>query len=487
VFALWCTGCAKIVVTKIPKDQTAAADGVIYALPNTVVRAQLKVDRSKIAIVPKYSEFVKIFVPGGKSVCKATCTDAEKNSSEYSVQQGATFSTYGEPDPDNVYIAKFTGGGAIDQTLSMTWTETGLLSAASASVTNRSIDIVTSGLKAAAGIGLKSAGLGAATALAAPNDCDGKTQDADKLVIPILTGAGAPAQALITNYCALDPAERKQIATDSTLLKAAVIDFAPLARLDATRDNVLNGAQIIDPSAAVTLLDTEISKLQTQFFLGSKATTTWDGALDVRSVVAGTVSILSLNPSKGICITGASIPPDGKQLPDGFLASGADCMSATPVNLQINYYPARSNQLFSKITDVDKGDRSFRYRIPAQVNAQLLDDKKTYGSGVFSVAQLGTVVSLPATRKSKTLSYDLAFVESTGALKTFKLGTTGGLDASTIDALTGVGTSLLDAKNKAAQNSSQAAVLTQQDQLLKLQDDICTIQKKYGLACTVQP
>jgi hypothetical protein len=106
---------------------------------------------------------------------------------------------------------------------------------------------------------------------------------------------------------------------------------------------------------------------------------------------------------------------------------------------------------------------------------------------VFSVAQLGTIVSLPAKRSSKTLSYDLAFVEATGALKTFKLGTAGGLDSATIDALSGVGGTLLDARNKAQQNEADSAVLTREDQLLKLKDDICTIQKKYGIPCTVQP
>jgi len=144
-------------------------------------------------------------------------------------------------------------------------------------------------------------------------------------------------------------------------------------------------------------------------------------------------------------------------------------------------------QLFTKITDVTTGDRSFRYRIPAQVAASLGDDKKVYGAGLLWVAQLGTVLSLPGERHSKMLSYELAFIEATGGLKTFKLGTTGGLDSSTVDTLNSVGGTLLDYHKTVRQNEDELSVLTRQDQMLKLRDDICTIQKKYGLTCSVEP
>ena len=85
------------------------------------------------------------------------------------------------------------------------------------------------------------------------------------------------------------------------------------------------------------------------------------------------------------------------------------------------------------------------------------------------------------------LSYDLGFIEATGGLKTFKLGTTGALDTATIDALNGVGGTLIDARNTARKNADELTTLTKEDQLLKLRDDICTIQKKYGLPCTVAP
>ena len=85
------------------------------------------------------------------------------------------------------------------------------------------------------------------------------------------------------------------------------------------------------------------------------------------------------------------------------------------------------------------------------------------------------------------LSYDLGFLEATGALKTFKLGTTGALDAATIDAMSSVGGTLFDARNAARKSEDELTILTREDSLLKLRDDICTIQKKYNLPCTVAP
>ena len=50
-----------------------------------------------------------------------------------------------------------------------------------------------------------------------------------------------------------------------------------------------------------------------------------------------------------------------------------------------------------------------------------------------------------------------------------------------------VGGTIVDARNTAQKNADELSTLTKEDQLLKLRDDICTIQKKYGLPCTVAP
>jgi hypothetical protein len=111
--------------------------------------------------------------------------------------------------------------------------------------------------------------------------------------------------------------------------------------------------------------------------------------------------------------------------------------------------------------------------------------------GIFSVAQLGYVAALPARHNAKSMTYDLAMAEATGGLKSFKLGTTGGLDAATIDALSGSTGSVLDARNaqtkQAKTDADELTKLTRESALLKLKDEICTLQKKYGVECNVQP
>jgi hypothetical protein len=189
----------------------------------------------------------------------------------------------------------------------------------------------------------------------------------------------------------------------------------------------------------------------------------------------------------GVCLSQSELPPDAKPLPDTF-PSPSKCASGKTISLALDYYPAIEAQLFGRLADDATGERSFRYRVPAQVRATLEDDQhSSFGGGVFSVAQFGTVVSLPAKRASKALTYELGFVEATGALKTFKLGTTGGLDAATVDALAAAGGTALDARNKARVAEDELSRLTRDAGVLKLQDEICTIQKKYNLPCTVEP
>lgn len=483
-------GCARIVVVKLEKDAVPAT-GVIYALPRTVVRVQVKVDKVEKKGVP-FRAYAKIFAPDGKPVCDVDC------GVEYSVQQGATFATYGEPDPSNVFLVQFTGGGAIDQALSMTWNEAGILSASSASVTNRTIDIVTSGVKAVTGLGVKAIGAGAEKALD-PKTCrevDSTFVDApgaDRWFLPLLKNAGLTP---VTNYCSLLKEDREKLKRDDeALLKRAVKAYQDrVAPLVTARENILKAdSNFIEPVGLLPRLDAEIASRFAELFLGSKTTTTWEGAVDLRELVeAKPIPVLKLT-SAGACLpAGAELPPDGKLVPDGYpavAACGPDRAdeATTTISVRLDYHPRKESQLFTRLTD-QTGERSFRYRLAAQMKATLEDDRhKVYGSGVFSVAQFGTVISLPARRASKGLSYDLGFVESTGALKTFKLGTTGGLDSATVDAFAAAGGTTLDARNKLRQKDDELTALTRQGTLLKLKDEICTIQKKYNLPCSVSP
>jgi hypothetical protein len=486
LLTLGLAGCAKTVVIKAPQS-AIAADGVIYALPNTVVRVAAKIDKVEKKGAA-FSEYAAIFAPDAKPVCDRP--DCGGQPISFSVQPGAVLSTYGEPDPEHVYLVRFANGGTIDQTLSMTWNEAGLLSAASAAVTNRTVDIVASGLKLAAGLGTKAAGLGGPGVGVGPaTRCSAITPGAhdssnDTNFLPNL-----PDQVL-ANYCAIDASARDRMRYDAGLLKRAADAFkARLLPLLVARENALTGvsASMMEPAAILPRIDTEIASREAALFLGAKATTTWAATFDLRRLSQDADIPLFTLAKDGFCAGSAELPPDSNMMPDEF-ASPSSCSGGVPVNLKLMLYPAAGHQLFSRIQHDDEEhalpERSFRYRIPAQVKGAVSQGSKQLGAGIFAVAQFGTIVPLPASRHSKMLSYELSFIEATGGLKTFKLGATGGLDSSTVDALAGVAGTALDARNKA---SDPVAALTREDQILKLKDDICTIQKKYNLPCTVQP
>jgi hypothetical protein len=510
--ALFLASCAKVVVVPVPAtgNDRISAEGVFYALPKTFIRVQVNVDHSAFQ-AGTYLQYAELFVPGEKLVCE-TSDCAAKNKKAYSLQNNAAFTPMGEPDPANVYMVKFVGRGAVDQNIAMTWTETGLLSTASASATNRTSDVIVSGLKLAAGIGAKAAFAASAKTNANQEPECKKPTENDAWIIQAIKGADislAAARVLIGNYCALAPEVRRMdryVQSKSeedfhNALDAYVKNVYPLI---SARTNILNGSQgLMEPTELLTKIETLLDQQIKTLFLGNKDTKTWAGSIEIHDPPSpGTsgVAVMHVNGEKGICIgdgsggTAIAISVDAKPFPDGFgkLLTGADCTNASAVNLTTVLSPG--SQLFQSVRDHTtrpSGELSFRYRIPAQVRAELKQGDDSYGMGVFSVAQFGVVATLPANRHSKSLSYDLAMVEATGGLKSFKIATTGSVDSGTVDALAGISGTLLDASNAAAKADKTAkdelTTLTRQDTLLKLKDDICTLQKKYGLDCTIHP
>jgi hypothetical protein len=489
VAAVLSASCARVLVVKLDPNQSIPAQGVIYALPNTVVRMQIKLDRTELNDA-MHARYAALFAPEGEPVCKdKDCMGVDK--ATFSLQSGAVFATYGEPDPQNIYLVKFTKRSIEDQSISMTWNEAGLLSSAGSSVTNRSVDVAMSGVKLLATLATKG---GFGSPLTSP---DGKTKcseraDADGTFLPKFDKLGGPAgRLLIRNYCNMTPADRNALPSGDdfgSALDAYVEQVAPLV---TARWDILRGqADALDSAQLLPKIEAEITNQLTELYLGKKSVKTWEGTLDLRGIASeGEFEVLRIVPEHGFCTLGAQVAPDSKPLPDKMTQlDEKECMGGELIKLKIAYHPDRSSQLFSKLTDVTDDERSFRYRVPAQVTAVLGgNNKKSYGAALLWVGQLGTVISLPAERRSKTLSYDLAFVEATGALKSFKLGSTGALETSAIDALSAVGGTVLDAEKARKDAADELAVLNREAALLKARDEICTIQQKYGVTCTDMP
>jgi hypothetical protein len=266
-------------------------------------------------------QYADVFIPGEDTVCSnPDCSD--KKSVHYSLQNNATFAPVGEPDPGNVYMVKFVGRGAVDQNIALTWTETGLISTASASVTNRTSDVIVSGLKLAAGVAAKTA-FGTTKANAAGSAvCDPESSN-DANIIKALQDPSVPSGAgtvLISNYCNLDRAQRDQprfgdLPTFKKAVNAYVTSVFPLAdsrnRILAVTIGLFEPTELL--SQIQTLLTAQVNKL----FLGTKDTKTWTGSLDIRnppkpadSDSTASIDVIHIDPAKGFCIgNGAANSP----------------------------------------------------------------------------------------------------------------------------------------------------------------------------------
>src|SRR5690348_9237930 len=86
--AIAVAGCAKVVVVKVDGNKQPA-EGVFYALPRTVIRVDVKIDRKepKVADVP-FMTFADIFAPGGKTAC--TDRDCADDGVKYELRDGVT-------------------------------------------------------------------------------------------------------------------------------------------------------------------------------------------------------------------------------------------------------------------------------------------------------------------------------------------------------------------------------------------------------------
>ena len=516
------------------------AEGVFYALPQTVIRAQPVVERSESKAAP-FMAYADIFAPGNKPVCEdLTC---KKDSVTYALKEGVALSTFGEPDPKHVYMVKFANGRTLDQALDMTWSEAGLVSTASSSVTNRTTDVVMAGVKLAAGIGTRSFGSGNVAPATDATKCPSDAVNNDEWIIATLNGAQmdpTASRTLVANYCALPTARRNAFveATDRGPLSAArwayFVRIEPL--LNARQQQLTGGSFAENPVPLLERLEGLYTDQLKALYLGTVETKAWNASFDVRPATIGAPEpLLVVDAGEGICVKG-TLAPESKVLPAAFKARKEFCDATAPnVTLTATYHPKVSDQLFHVVDQGTKRlskDLSFRYRIPAQIKAEvwrsLTDGEKkaqaesenkraqqastrrttpsspaqtepsSYGVALFPMAQFGAVRELPAKRNAKTFSYNLAFIEATGGLKSFKLGSTGAVEAGTVDAFSGALNSVLDARNTkrekdeaerlkkdaaAAAELDELNILTRKAEILKLKDEICELQKKYGLAC----
>ena len=134
------------VVTKVKLDAPAGSqpnEGVLFSLPETVVMAEVPL--TKVASSPgKFSNWTPFFFP---ELTTDEFTTEEKTVFKVGL---ATFSTRGQTDPKNVYIAHIKAKQFETKTLLLEFNEDGIVARTEASSKDDSIDVVTSGIKTVA-------------------------------------------------------------------------------------------------------------------------------------------------------------------------------------------------------------------------------------------------------------------------------------------------------------------------------------------------
>jgi uncharacterized protein DUF4831 len=158
--ALLFTGCfkSKNEVSKIPPvdGKLVKLDGVPYALPRTVVQARVPF-KLKTKSPGEFEKYVPCFFSP-----QVAAGRVREKSKVFSIDP-PTFTSRGEPDPNEHYIAKIKGGLFENKTLFLEFNEDGVITKGEASSTNTAIDVVIAGARTAVSVASRIASGGVAS------------------------------------------------------------------------------------------------------------------------------------------------------------------------------------------------------------------------------------------------------------------------------------------------------------------------------------
>jgi hypothetical protein len=523
------TGCTgKIIVTRVPTIGTPPPmEGVYYALPKTVLKVDQPID--KISPQPgKYFVYLPLFFP--KIAESGSFIQAAKVT--FKVNK-ASISTYGEPDPTQIFYVKITENGPIDRTGLFEYTEQGTVSGASAQADNVTTDIVLSVLNTVAGLAAKS--FGAETLDEADEKvkaCKAKSIPQKILKFMVSPGAAFDTERLVATYCRLDAKAQDVLDTAAANKKTdfddALSAYAQIFTMQTDRATVRKTPQSFSVDAALKDFDASIAAALGENFIGTEKKDTWTFSTDLRDYQLDTpLPLMKVHESEGLCFLNDL--PAGDRPPKPFwfesasylcdegkiraalqkqldeikikkpeseacarlekklkeLAETLQKAQLFAANFTLN--PARGQQ-FQLLASADQsGDRGFFYRIPAAVDVTLSLGDDTVTKSKQTIAQFGTIASLPASTGGKTTAYTLKFYEATGALKSFNVTSKSVFQKATADALGADVNTLVTAKQAAAEakktKEDELTVLERQSKIMAAKKAIYDNCKALNMAC----
>jgi hypothetical protein len=471
-------GCfeGKIVTTKVvklpPNAPAPKMNGVFYALPRTVVKVDVPVNRVDKS-PGEFADFKKCFFPNDNFVATAETT-------EFSVvADKIKFDTTFTPDTQQVYMIKTNGGKFETKSLELALTESGVFVKASAESNNQAIDVVTGTIKSGVGLLAKASSLGV---LSSPGTVGANA----------LTSAQTECETILGH--SVDPKKFENALT--FFKKIEVLQN----RRDAILDTVTPNATVPADTLKLTLdeLDKTIKELKQSGFLGSKDTLTWNSSfrLNPSDPAKMSVQLFSISKDEGICQILA--PNQGvllSQIDPRFTRKNTPCANAAKaVSLELKTGEdgeggEGGDQMSDRVKDAklkQEGDRGFYYRVPGRAIAFVYQEgamagsKNELGRAPLSIAQFGEVVSLPASAGGRKTKYSLDLYESSGGLKNFVMGSSALIEKGNVEDLTGAAGTAIDAageRKKAKAPASELDQLKQQREILEEKKKIRDLQK----------
>jgi hypothetical protein len=289
------------------------------------------------------------------------------------------------------------------------------------------------------------------------------------------------------------PPNSTDLSVEDEYLKAAAV-YAKLDSLQTQRDMLVSTASNIPPETFNAMLDKTDESIKTyrEAFLGGSEVKLWTGIVEYTPNVTAINIIFTYSKGGGICTVGSLTDLQNIKVSPSFLH---DETTANPCNktLTVAIDPANSGNSDSPFINQIKAAANpnqtsgWYYRIPARGKVTLIETgtgggavPHTLGISELTIAQFGTIASMPAKSAGKTSSANIVLDEATGALKNFKVSSDPLLDANTLkDAQTALQT-VIDASDPVAKRKREL-------ELLQLQNQINIERKKLDAANSPDP
>ena len=508
---------AKVVVTRVkplkPSEPAPKLDGIIYALPRTVVKAEVPIVRiDKFA--GEFALYAPIFFPREDF--------AAEDETSFRIERPG-LDVRAEADPEQIFMVKIKGNYLENKTLMMNLDSEGVLAKATAENTNESLDFALGAAKTFTSIfvpALTSSRLPSKLFATTPSqpppplppaECPQKDNPREMACYNKLRSAEEKeffcrlADVKVKAYfCGLLQKERDEFR--KKYRKSDYDDanrrYEEISSLSDLRMKMIQG-ETTKPLPAETLkvmlqeIDSLIAQQKKIYFLGDVNKRSWTGLFEMTPTdgkLDDKKDLFKFARESGVCELlvkdqGVKIPPafqsDKKcEADDSACQERLEaCKSAATIVLRVepmekeNILAGRVERVFPKNPEPDgedlgqRGDRGFYYRIPAKATVRIInlstDNKETaeHARKTLQIAQLGWVVSLPASTGGRKTKYDLALNPLTGALANFNLGTDPLIQKAMLEDIKGIATPITDAKDELKQLQRAREILEERQKV----------------------